>query len=383
MFNHRTHFMKSKMINGLLSVTLALGCSGALAATSYLTPEQLDDGWPTAAASQLGWNTQVLERLASSIEDGTYKNITSLIIVHHGRLIYEAYFNGGARERLNDTRSVTKSVTSLLVGAAIDRGLIQGVQSKVYAWFRDKRPIGNPDPRKQSFTLEDLLSMSSLWECDDDNAFSQGNEERMYLVEDWIQFALNLPIKGFAPWQAKPQDSPFRRSFSYCTAGVVTLGAIAERAAKLPLSRFAHEVLEEPLGITSSRWNLSPLGVGMGGGGTAYRSRDLAKIGEMVRQGGRWQGRQVVSQAWIDASLTNRVQVREGVEYGYLWWHFHFPAKGRDRDVWAASGNGGNYIFLLPDLELVVVITSTAYNKSFAHSQSQEIYRDSVLKALP
>lgn len=205
----------------------------------------------------------------------------------------------------------------------------------------------------------------------------------MYLVEDWIQFALDLPIKGFPPWQAKPQDSPLGRSFSYCTAGVVTLGGVVERATKQPLSRFAQQVLEQPLGITLSQWNVSPLGVGIGGGGTRYRSRDLAKIGEMVRQGGQWQGRQIVSRAWIDASLTDRAQAREGVEYGYLWWHFHFPAKGRDRDVWAASGNGGNYVFLMPEMELVTVITSTAFNRSFAHPQSNEIYRDFVLQALP
>ena len=372
--------MKPKKI---LCSVLALACSSVLAAPPYRIPEQIDDGWQSADAAQIGWQSQVLEQLAAKIDDGTYKNITSVIVIQHGQLVHEAYFNDGRRELLNDTRSATKSVTSLLVGAAIDRGSIPGVQAKVYAYFRDKGPFGNPDSRKESFTLEDLLTMSSLWECDDDNSFSRGNEERMYLVEDWVRFALDLPIKGFPPWQTIPRDSPYGRSFSYCTAGVVTLGAIVERATRMPLARFAREALEEPLGITASQWNVSPLGVGIGGGGTRYRSRDLAKLGEMVRLGGRWRGRQVISKRWIEASLTNRTQAREAVEYGYLWWHFHFPAKGQDRDVWAASGNGGNYIFILPDEELVTVITSTAYNKSYAHPQSNEIYRDFVLKALP
>jgi CubicO group peptidase (beta-lactamase class C family) len=362
---------------------LTVACSSATAAQPYRIPEQMDDGWQTADATQIGWRTPVLEQLAAKIEEGTYKNITSVIVVHQGRLVYESYFNDGTRERLNDTRSAMKSVTSLLVGAAIDRGSIPGVQAKVYAYFPDKQPFANPDPRKQSFTLEDLLTMSSLWECDDDNSFSRGNEERMYLVEDWVKFALDLPIKGFQPWQQTPRDSPYGRSFSYCTAGAVTLGAIVERATRMPLARFAREALEGPLGITASQWNVSPLGVGIGGGGTRYRSRDLAKIGEMVLQEGRWQGRQVISQRWIEASLTNRTQAREAVEYGYLWWHFHFPAKGQDRDVWAASGNGGNDIFMMPGEALVTVITSTAYNKSFAHPQSNEIFRDFVLKALP
>ena len=361
-----------------------LVCTTTLAAAAYRVPEQLDDGWPTVAeADSRLWNTALLDQLAAKIEDGTYKSITSVVVVQHGRLVHEAYFNDGARDRLNDTRSAMKSVTSLLVGAAIDRGLIKGVQAKVYPYFLDKRPVANADARKQAFTLEDLLTMSSLWECNDDNSFSRGNEERMYLVEDWIQFALDLPIKGFPSWDTKPQDSPYGRSFSYCTAGVVVLGAIVERATKMRLDRFAHEALEEPLGITAVQWNVSPLGVGVGGGGTRYRSRDLARIGEMVRLGGRWQGRQIISKPWIDASLTNHAQAREGVEYGYLWWHFHFPVKGRDRDVWGATGNGGNKVFILPEEELVTVITATAYGKPYMHKQTDEIYRDFVLKALP
>jgi CubicO group peptidase (beta-lactamase class C family) len=360
---------------------LLLACGAAVSA--YEIPATLEDGWPVADAAKLGWGVAQFAQLEARIADGTYKNITSVLIVHRGKLVHEAYFNEGSREHLNDTRSAMKSVTSLLVGAAIDRGAIPNVQAKVYPYFPDKVPVAHPDPRKQAFTLEDLLTMSSLWECDDNNQYSRGNEEAMYLLEDWVQFALDLPIKGFPPWQPKPQDSPFGRAFSYCTAGSFVLGAIVERSTKKRLDQFAREALEAPLGITEVEWHFSPQGIGVGAGGTRYRSRDLAKIGEMVRQGGRWQGRQVISKAWIDASLTNRAEAREGVQYGYLWWHSHFQAKGKDRDVWAASGNGGNDIFIMPDQELVAVITSTAFNKSFAHTQSNEIYQDLVLKALP
>jgi CubicO group peptidase (beta-lactamase class C family) len=366
-----------------LTFVLLLVVLVCVQAAAYEAPPQLDDGWTSADAAKLGWNVKLFDELAAKVADDTFKSITSVIVVQHGTLVYEAYFNDGSRDRLNDTRSAMKSVTSLLVGAAIDRGHIPGVQAKVYPYFRDKRPVAYPDPRKQAFTIEDLLTMSSLWECNDDNEFSRGNEERMYITEDWIQFALDLPIKGFPPWESKPQDRPFGRSFSYCTAGAFLLGAIIERTTRTRLDQFAREALEVPLGISDVKWNLSPMGIGVGAGGTRYRSRDLAKIGEMVRQGGRWHGLRVISKAWIDASLTNRVQAREGVEYGYLWWHFHFAAKGRDHDVWEASGNGGNHILILPAEELVTVITSTAYNKPYAHSQSDALYRDFVLRALP
>jgi len=369
-----------------LSVTsLGAACltASSPAAAQYQPPEALHDGWAVGDARQMGWHTELWSQLASKIADGTYKNITSVLIAHHGQLIFEAYYNDGARERLNDMRSATKSVTSLLVGAAIDRGLIPSVQTKVYPYFPDKQPVEHPDPRKRSFTLEDLLTMSSLWECNDDNEFSSGNEERMYVTEDWLRFALGLPIKGFPSWQPKPADRPLGRAFSYCTAGVFTLGAVVERATHKRLDEFAAEALERPLGITQVHWNFSPQGIGVGGGGTRYRSRDIAKVGQLALEGGRWQGRQVISEKWISASLTEHARPNDDIGYGYLWWHFHFPLHGQDVGVWAASGNGGNKVFILPQEALVAVITSTAYNKSYAHPQSDEIYRELILKALP
>ncbi len=351
-------------------------------ATNPQTPEQLKDGWPVAAADKRGWDTKPFSTAEAKIADGTWKGVTSLVVAHRGQLIYENYFNGGSRDTLNDTRSLTKSITAILVGAAIDRGLIPDAQARVYSYFADKQPFQHADKRKQAFTLEDLLTMSSLWECNDENQFSSGNEERMYVSEDWARFALDLPIKGFAPWESKPADSPHGRTFSYCTAGSFVLGAVVERATKKHLDAFSAEVLEKPLGIEKSKWNFSPDGTAMGGGGTRFRSRDLAKIGEMLRNDGQWNGKTVLSKAWARAMLTVHAQARDDADYGDQIWRFQFPHNGKDQPAWAMSGNGGNYVFIVPELELVAVITSNAYNQRFAHPQSQEIFRDIVLKAL-
>lgn len=364
-----------------LLASLLATCSLTLTAADYRAPATHDDGWPVADARLAQVDTAPLAALEAKLADNTYKNITSIVLARDGKLVYEHYFNGSDAEHLNDVRSASKSITALLAGAAIDRGLIPGVQAKVYGYFPDKQPIQHADPRKQAITLEDLLTMSSLWECNDENEFSSGNEERMYVAEDWLQFALDLPIKGFAPWMSKPADSPHGRAFAYCTAGAFTAGALVERATRMPLARFASEALEKPLGIEHVQWNTSPLGIGMGGGGTRYRSRDLAKLGQLALDEGRWHGKQVISAAWIRAMLTVHAQARDDADYGYFWWSFRKPVTGIDDPVWAMSGNGGNYVFVVPSRHLVAVITSTAYNQRYMHPQSQEIFREYLLKA--
>lgn len=350
---------------------------------AYRPPVPMQDGWQVADARRGGWQIDRLHALEAAIAQGEYPGVTSIIIAHQGRLVYERYFNGGGPDVLNDTRSATKSVTALLLGAAIDRGLIPGAQAPVYAYFADRQPWKNPSPRKQRMTLEDLLTMSSAWECDDENPFSAGNEERMYVSEDWTRFALDLPMRGFAPWMTRPEDSPHGRAFSYCTAGSFLLGAVIERATGKPLASFAAEALEHPLGIRQVQWNRSSEGVGMGGGGTRYRSRDLAKLGQLVAESGRWRGRQIISTPWINAALTVHAQAREDADYGYQFWRFRFPGRQGEQAAWAMSGNGGNYVIIVPERQLVAVITRTSFNQRNVHPQSQQMFGDYVLKAMP
>jgi len=368
----------------LVAATLVLGSLPSSAAPPDLQPPDLADGLAVSPAAAVRLDAVRLASIRQKVEDGTFQRITSVVVAVDGKLVYEGYFNGAERETQHDIRSASKTVTSLLIGQAIARGAIHGVGAKVFDFFPERRSaVKNPDPRKLQVTIEDLLTMSSLFECDDNNEFSSGNEERMYVTEDWLGFFLDLPIKGFAPWVTKPKDSPYGRSFSYCTAGVFTLGAVLEKATRRPVPDFAREVLFAPLGIEKVGWAVSPLGQVQTGGGARFRSRDLAKLGLLCLDGGRWQGKQVIPADWIAASTAAHVQAAEDNTYGYLWWRRDFKVDGRTYPSFYMSGNGGNKVVVVPSAKLVAVITSTNYNSRGMHEQTDKLLTDYILAALP
>ncbi len=292
------------------------------------------------------------------------------------------YFDGDAGT-LRDTRSATKSITDVLVGIAIGEKKLSGLDARVLALLPEReRKMQNPDPRKEKITVEDFLTMSSPLECDDWNDASRGNEERMYLVEDWAQFILDLPVRGRMHVGEQADPPKYGRFFSYCTGGVFTLSELLQKATGERTDRYAQEELFGPLGISDAKWVYSPLNVPQTGGGLRLSSRDLVKIAELYRSGGRWQGKSIVDEAWVKASTEAHAQIDDQTEYGYLWWLKSFQSGGKGYPAFFMSGNGGNKIAVFPGLDLTVVITSTNYGTRGMHEQTEKLLTDYILPAV-
>jgi CubicO group peptidase (beta-lactamase class C family) len=340
------------------------------------------DGWAVATLASVGLSAEPLTAMEKAVRVGEFKKIGSVLIARHGKLAYEAYFDGDAAT-LRDTRSATKSITDILIGIAIGEKKLNGVDARVLSYLPERaRKMQNPDPRKDKITIEDFLTMSSLLECDDWNDASRGNEERMYLVEDWAQFIFDLPVRGRMHLGDKVEPPPYGRDFTYCTGGVFTLSEVLAQATGMRTDNYAQEKLFGPLGITDAVWVYSPLNIPQTGGGLRLNSRDLLKIAELYRAGGTWKGKRVVPEGWVKASTTPHARIDDDTEYGYLWWLKKFKGGDKSYAAFFMSGNGGNKVMVFPDLDMSVVLSSTNFNTKGMHQQTEQLLTEFILRAV-
>lgn len=362
-------------------LTLVICCLAVLA-NSQSTTQVASNDMPSASPDANGISIDKLRSMETAVRAGDFQKIGSVVIARHGKLVYEAYFDGDAKT-LRDTRSATKSITDILIGVAIEEKKISGVDARVLQLLPERaRKLQNPDPRKEKITVEDFLTMSSPLECDDWNDASRGNEERMYVVEDWTQFIFDLPIRGHMHLGEQVEPPPHGRYFSYCTGGVFTLSEVLQKATGVRTDHYAEEKLFRPLGITDEQWFFSPLNIPQTGGGLRLNSRDLLKIAQLYLNGGTWQGRRIVDEAWVRASTQPHARIDDDTEYGYLWWLKSFKSGGKSYRAFFMSGNGGNKVLAFPELDLAVVITSTNYNTHGMHEQTEKLLTDYILAAV-
>jgi len=307
----RLRHMNATVASRLLAALLVLGVI-----TTAARAQTDKDGWAKTSLNDAGLSGDKLHAMSVALRSDQFRKIGSVVIARHGKLAFEDYVEGDANT-LRDTRSATKSITGALVGLAVQEGKLSGVEAQVLDLLPEHaRRIQNPDPRKSKIKVEDFLTMSSPLECDDWNDASRGNEERMYLVEDWAQFILDLPIRGRMRVGEKAEPPEYGRFFSYCTGGVFVLSEVLTRATGARTDRYAREKLFGPLGITDVEWVYSPWNIPQTGGGLRLSSRSLLKIGQVYLDGGRWQGREILKQDWVQKSTRPHARIDEATEYG-------------------------------------------------------------------
>jgi CubicO group peptidase (beta-lactamase class C family) len=314
--------------------------------------------WRRARPAEQGLDARATKRLVRRVRANKYRDLDSLLLVRNGYLVVEEYFNGWDPDRPHTLQSDTKSVTSLLAGIAADRGLL-APSDRVLSFFPEYRHVRNLDERKEAMTVRDLLTMRTGLDWAEYDYESSPlrllNESR----EDWIKFVLDWPMR----------EQPGTR-FEYNSGGVIVLGGIIGKATGQRVDAFAAEHLFGPIGVGSASWARGyPDGLPHTGGGLSLASRDMARLGYLVLRGGRWGDRQVVSPAWLEESLGHAVRRPRTfggypTDYGYLWWLMPVDGVGADAgpeaDVITASGAGGQWIFVVPRHDLVVVVTAHA-----------------------
>ncbi|MFB9076715.1 serine hydrolase domain-containing protein [Flavobacterium procerum] len=319
------------------------------------------------------YDTLLIRNLNQRILEKRFKDITSIAVIKKGELLLEEYFNGADRNKLHDTRSVGKSFASTVMGIAIKDGFIKN-ENETLKQFYDLKKFANYSAEKEKVTLKSLLTMSSGFDGSDQDENSPGNEENMYPTDNWIKFGLDLPM------DSKKQIG---KNWDYFTAGVVMLGDILNQRVPEGLENYAEKKLFSPLGIKEYKWQYTPQKVANTAGGLGLRTLDLAKYGQLYQNKGLWNGKQLLSKEWIQKSFTNYFPKDENVPgYGFLFWKEVFTVNGKTYETFGCSGNGGNKVYVFKDIPLVVVVTATAYNRSYAHTQVKRMMQEFILPAV-
>lgn len=337
-----------------------------------------DDGWAHATPAEAGLHQGLMEELEAGVSTGRFTNLHSVIVVKGGRLVVDAYAPGVDPDELHYVASVTKSIGSLLLGIAMDRGLMPGLKDDVLDMrlaelFPQYREILVADPGKHDIRLRHVLSMTAGLEWDEESY--PYDDPR----NDWVRVRTSDdPVhEVFQQSVSAPPGSDFVYS-----GGMSTLvGALLDRAADGDPRAFAEEELFDPLGISEYVWWDLAGGLIDVPGGLSLKPRDMAKIGQMSLQGGMWNGRRVVSREWLAESTREYVGNTNAPDYGLHWWLGDHYYQGRSAHLFMASGHGGQRIYVVPEFELVVVVVQQVFDNPMADANNLSIMTQYVLPA--
>jgi CubicO group peptidase (beta-lactamase class C family) len=337
---------------------------------SYQPPPARDDGWPTGTVEDANIDRAAIEKVIQLIIDTPEAAVDTpqtqgLLIARHGKLVLEEYFHGFSRDMLHNTRSASKSVTATLVGAAMQAGAPLKLAGPVYQIMNGGTFPPGLEPAKRMMTLENLLTMSSGFFCDDNNENAPGREDLMWQQTEERNF-YRLYMK--LPLDRKPGEKAV-----YCGGDAnLALEMVGRSTGEGPLYIF-DRLIGGPMKIDRYAWPLDRAGNPYGGGGTNLLLRDFMKFGQLMLNGGTWQGRRILSRDFV-ARASSPHKTIGSRKYGYLWWVAEYPYKERKVNVFQALGNGGQNITVIPDLDLVIASFSGSYaTKAYGYATGELI----------
>lgn len=318
---------------------------------------QADDGGEPTAAHKI-------EAILAAYDQDNYDDLQSVVVVRNGQWLAERYFNGANSNTLVDIRSAGKSITSLLMGIALDIGAVDNLDDPVQKYWPDAAGTAlGPIPIRHVLTMRTGLNANA------DNPSSPGYEDNMDTSNNPLAVALAVPVL----------DAP-GTAYRYNSLAAYMTGIVVGRSTGAGLETLAREKLFGPLDITHYDWQEDRSGITKGQGNLSLTARGFARIGEMVLNRGTYGGRRIVSERWINESLTPHVDISTSTSnaagYGYYWYQTSYDVGGRSVEVFFASGNGGNKIYIIPKRDMMVSVMSTAYGQGRGHRRSEAILKD-------
>lgn len=356
---------------------LALAISAARGQAQWPTTS-----WPTSAPGAEGLDATVLNRLDADISAGKFGNVDGMLIIRHGRVVVDKayphdygsiygqeakkpgplnphemsgpynYFNPWwhpyyQRGDLHTMQSVTKTVTSVIIGTAIANRDFPSIDTPILTFFDTSR-VANIDDRKRRLTIRHLLSMTAGLDWHEDLPYNdpRNSASVMEASFDWVAYAIDRPMSG------EPGSA-----FQYNSGATMLLAHIFRVATGTDIEEYGQRHLFAPLGISRFFWKRTPSGLIDAEGGLYLRSQDVAKIGYLFLHDGLWDGKRIVQQEWVRSSVAPSVSVGTGgVKYGLKWWLYPYGPND-SRLAWAGSGFGGQLPIVLPDDDIVMVFT--------------------------
>ncbi|MBC7974874.1 MAG: serine hydrolase [Myxococcales bacterium] len=326
---------------------------------TYTDPVDDSASWTMSDPEAQGIDSTGLERASTELSNLPYTS--SFLVIRHGALVFERYYHGSAKNQSNNVHSASKSIWGAAIGIAINQGVIPGVDTTI-ASALPSRYAEAMSPQARTMKVRDLVTMTSGIQWSEDTT-----ENRIQRSSDWIAEILELPMTA----------TPGTR-FNYSTGNTHLSSAVLASAIQTTTCEFIHQHLLAPLGIVAEHWGRDPQGYVSGGYNFYVTPRELAKFGLLYLRDGNWNGRQLVPAAWVATSMTKQVEADDPYGYGYNFWLRDLAG----HDVAVAWGFGGQMIYIVKDLDLVVVMTTNTRDFAQDAFDGASIIEDDVIPAV-